>query len=364
MISLEKQKAFIIRVLYIALLLALVYVGIKFLLPLLMPFVIGIIIAVVFRPLIDLIHKKIHIKRAFVSIAVLILFYGLIGLIISLLGVKVFTLLQDLLDNLPDLYNNYIYPALDKISNDLVKQFPGIKDQVDDFKNNIGTSTLDYLKNASSSILGKLTNLAGQLPSLLIKLIFTIVSSFFFTIDYYRIASFIVQQFKGERREMLLKLKNNGIGTLGKFIRAYATIISITFVELSIGFWIIGIPNPLFFGGLVALIDVLPILGTGAVLLPWSVISFILGNTKIGVGMLLLYVFVTAVRQTIEPKIVGQQIGLHPIVTLILMYVGAQLMGVLGLLILPIIATLLVKLNKDGTIHIFKIPDCYTERKK
>jgi predicted PurR-regulated permease PerM len=99
----------------------------------------------------------------------------------------------------------------------------------------------------------------------------------------------------------------------------------------------------------------MPILGTGAVLLPWSVIAFIIGNTKIGMGMLILYVVITVVRQILEPKIVGQQIGLYPIVTLILMYVGAQLMGVLGLLILPIMATILIKLNKEGSIHLFKI---------
>ncbi len=92
---------------------------------------------------------------------------------------------------------------------------------------------------------------------------------------------------------------------------------------------------------MVAIIDILPILGTGAILLPWSIIAFILGNYKIGIGILLLYIVITAVRQTIEPKIVGQQIGLHPIVTLLLMYVGAQLMGVLGLLLLPIIATII-----------------------
>ncbi|MDF2485864.1 MAG: putative rane protein, partial [Herbinix sp.] len=149
-------------------------------------------------------------------------------------------------------------------------------------------------------------------------------------------------------------LKDNGIGTLGKFIRAYTAIISITFIELSIGFWILGIPNPFLFGVLIAIVDVMPILGTGAILLPWAIISLVIGNTKVGIGMLLLYIIITAVRQTVEPRIVGQQIGLHPILTLILMYVGAQLMGVLGLLSLPIIATILVKMNEDGTIHLFK----------
>ncbi len=352
--NLEKQKAFIIHVIYILILLLLVYVGIKYLLPLLMPFVIGMIIAVVFRHLIDVIEKKTHIKRVFVSILILLILYGIIGFLLSMIGFKVFTFLKDLLYGLPDLYRDTIEPAIRKITENLIMQFPGIEEYLADFLYNINDSIISFLSNASSTVVGTITNLASQLPTLLIKLIFTIVSSFFFTIDYYRITRFVIRQFKGDRREMVLKLKENGIGTLGKFIKAYATIISITFLELSTGFWILGIPNPFLFGGLIALIDVMPILGTGAILLPWSIIAFVLGNTKIGIGMLLIYIIITVVRQSIEPRIVGQQIGLHPIVTLILMYVGAQLMGVLGLLILPIIATLLMKLNDDGTIHLLK----------
>lgn len=352
--NLDKQKAFLIHVAYIAVILGLGYVGIKYLLPLLMPFVIGMIIAVTFRRLIDAIEKKTKIKRAFISIIVLILFYGIIGLIFSLIGYKVYVFIENLFYELPELFDNTIRPAIDSVADDLSLTIPQIRDYVDDFLTNMNESIFNFIKNASSTVIGRITNLAGQLPSLLIKLIFTIVSSFFFTIDYYRITRFIVLQFKGERREMLLKLKDNGIGTLGKFIRAYALIISITFLELSLGFLVLGIPTPMLFGGLIAIIDVMPILGTGAVLLPWSLIAFIIGNTKIGVGMLLLYIIITVVRQTIEPKIVGQQIGLHPIITLILMFIGAQLMGVLGLLLLPIIATLLLKLNKDGTIHLFR----------
>lgn len=352
--NIEKQRAFIIKFIYIAFLFGLLYVGIKYLLPLLMPFVVGMIIAVIFRRIIDLIEKRIHIKRVFVSILILILFYGILGLIVSLIGFRVFKFLGDLFSSLPNLYQYTILPALQTVTEDLSVNFPSIKGNLDDFINNIDQSIFSFITNASTTVVGKITGLAGQLPTLLIKFIFMIVSSFFFTIDYYKITRFVVKQFKGERREMLLKMKNNGFGTLVKFIRAYSIIISITFVELSLGFWLLGIPNALLFGGLVAIIDVMPILGTGAILLPWSLIAFILGNTKIGAGMLMLYIFITAVRQTIEPKIVGQQIGLHPIVTLILMYVGAQMMGVLGLLILPILATILLKLNEDGTIHLFK----------
>ncbi len=352
--NLEKHRAFIIHFLYIALILGLVYVGIKFVLPLLMPFVIGMIIAVSFRKLIDLIEKKTRMPRVFVSIFILILFYGLIGFFIVLIGFKLFAFVGNLFSGLPSLYQHTILPALQKAVGDMSEAFPSAKPYLDDFMENIGQSVFTFITNASTTVVSKITGLAGQVPALLIKLIFTIVSSFFFTIEYYKITQFIILQFKGERRDMLIKLKDSGIGSLGKFIRAYSAIISITFVELSVGFWILGIPNSVLFGLLVAIIDVMPILGTGAVLLPWSIISFIIGNTKLGIGMLILYIVITAVRQTIEPKIVGQQIGLHPIVTLLLMYVGAQLMGVLGLLILPIIATIIVKLNSEGTIHIFK----------
>lgn len=352
--NLEKQKAFIIHVAYITLILGMVYVVIKYLLPLMMPFVIGMVLAVVFRHLIDVIVKKTHIKRSFVSIFILLIFYGLLGFLISLIGVKMFSFIQNLVNGLPDLYEKTIQPAMNTIADDLILRFPGIEQYLADFLNNISDSIFSFLTTTSTTVLGTLTGLAGKVPLLLINLIFMIVSSFFFTIDYYRITRFVIRQFKGERREMILKLKNNGLGTLGKFFKAYAAIISISFFELSIGFFILKVPNAFLIGALVAIIDVLPILGTGAVLLPWSIISFILGNTRLGIGMLLLYVIITAVRQIIEPKIVGQQIGLHPIITLLLMFVGAQLMGVLGLLLLPILATIVKKLNDEGTIHLFK----------
>ncbi len=351
--NIEKRKAFILNVIYIALILGLGYIIIKYTLPLLMPFIIGLIIAVLSRRIIDFIEKKTRIKRSIVSIIVLILFYGILVLIISMIGARVFTFLKDVFGQLPDLYRYSIEPALVKITDNLIEQFPDIKPYLEEFALNISDTLFTYVKNASTTVISTITGLAGKLPSLLIKLIFTIVSSFFFTIDYYKISDFELRQFKGERREMVLKLKDNGVGTIAKFIKAYSAIISITFLELSIGFWILGIPNPFLFGAMIAFIDILPILGTGAVLLPWSVIALVLGNTKIGIGMFILYIIITAVRQTIEPKIVGQQIGLHPIITLILMYVGAQLMGVLGLLLLPVIATIIKTLNDEGTIHLF-----------
>lgn len=353
--KLEKQKAFIIHCIFIFILLIFIYVGIKYVFPLLMPFVIGVIIAMAFRGIIDKLESKTRIKRSFLSILVLLIFYGLIGFAITMIGSKISTFISSLFNSLPSLYKDTFLPALQIISDNIVERFPSVKTFLDNFVINIDQSFFNFISNTSSKVVGLATGIAGQIPTLLIKFIFTIVASFFFTIDYYKITGFLIGQFGGRKQEMILRLKDNVVGTLGKFVRAYTLIISITFLELSVGFWILGVPTPFLFGLLVAIIDIMPILGTGAVLIPWSVIALVTGNTKVGIGMLLLYIIITVVRQVIEPRIVGQQIGLHPLVTLILMYVGAQLMGVLGLFILPIIATILVKLNKEGSIHLFKI---------
>lgn len=352
--KLEKQKAFIIRCIFILILLILVYVGIKYVVPLFMPFVIGIVIAMSFRNIIDKIEKNSRIKRVFISIFILIVFYSMIGFIISLIGIKVFNFISTLFNSLPVIYNETFLPALQIVADNIADKIPSMRPYLDDFVKDFNQSIFSYVSNVSSKVVGTVTGIASQLPTLLIKLIFTIVSSFFFTIDYYKISNFIILQFNDEQKQVVIRMKDNVVGTLGKFVKAYSIIISITFLELSFGFWIIGVSTPFLFGGLIAIIDIMPILGTGSILVPWSIIAFIMGNTKFGIGMLVLYILITVVRQIIEPKIVGQQIGLHPIITLILMYIGVHLMGLLGLLALPILATILVKLDNEGSIHLFK----------
>lgn len=352
--NLEKQKAFLIRFLFFTVILGLSFIILKYLLPLLMPFVIGLIVAVVLRPLIDLLTKKLHLRRTFVSIFILLIFYSFIAFLAMLLSTRVFLFLQNLFYQLPKLYKDSIEPALTSTSDELLQRFPDIEYYLEDILNSISDSIFSFLSKASSTVVGTITGFAGQVPSILIRFIFTIVSSFFFTIDYHRITEFVLRQFSVEKRNMIIKVKDNVIGTLGKFIKAYTTLIIITFLELSLGFIILKVPNPFLVAAIVAFVDILPILGTGAVLLPWAIISFIFGNNAMGIGILILYVIITAVRQTLEPKIVGQQIGLHPVVTLICIFVGAQLLGVVGIFLLPVTATIIKKLNDEGTIHFFR----------
>lgn len=352
--NIEKQKAFLIHFTYFALILVLAYMGIKLLLPIIFPFVIGVIIATILRPVIDWLTGKIALKRSLISIVVLILFYGLVVWMANIFGVKLFNFLKDLFLQLPKLYVNTIEPALETIFNSLLHRFPEIEVYFEDGLNAIKDSLFSYITSASSAALGAITGIATQLPSILVKLVFTIVSSFFFTIDYHTISDFLLRQFPEKTRKMLVNIKNNIIGTLIKFIRAYATLMFITFLELSIGFSILGISNAIVLAFLISIIDILPVLGTGTVLIPWSIIGFAFGKTTFAIGMLILYLVILVVRQSLEPKVVGQQIGLHPVVTLICIFVGAQLFGVVGLLLLPVTVTILKKMNDEGTIRLFK----------
>lgn len=352
--NIEKQKAFLIRFAYFALLLGIAYISIKYLVPLLMPFVIGLIVAALLRHTIDIISKKTHLRRPFVSIITLIIFYSIIGLLAIWLSTKVLAFIMAIFNQMPTIYSESIAPALQTITDNFLMKFPGVEPYLQDILNNISTATMSFITKASTTVVGTITGFAAKVPSILISFLFTIVSSFFFTIDFHKISDFVLRQFSKEKRDMILTLKNNVVGTLGKFVKAYVTLIIITFTELSIGFFILHISNPLLVAGAVAFVDLLPILGTGAVLLPWTIISFIFGKTSMGIGILVLYIVVTIVRQTLEPKIVGQQIGLHPVVTLLCIFAGAQLLGVVGIFMFPITATILKKMNDEGTIHLFK----------
>ena len=355
--NLEKQKAFLVHFAYVALILGITFISFKYFLPLLMPFVIGLFVAALLRPTIDVIAKKAHLKRVFVSIFILLVFYSVIALLTLLVSARVFYFLKDIFNRLPTIYTevaNSIEPELENLSENILMQFPDIEDYLEGILSSIGDSLFSVISKASTTVVGTITGFASRVPSILINFLFTIVSSFFFTIDYHRIAGFVMKQFSKGKQEMILNVKNSMIRTLGKFVKAYITLILITFTELSIGFLILRIPNPILIAGIVAVVDILPILGTGAVLLPWAIIAFIFGNNTMAIGILILYIVVTIVRQTLEPKVVGQQIGLHPVVTLSCIFAGAQMLGVVGLLLLPITVTIIKKMNDEGTIHLFK----------
>lgn len=265
---------------------------------------------------------------------------------------------RDIFYALPQVYDTVVAPALnslqDTLENWVMALNPTLTDFVESAGNSLSSSLSSMVTAISTGALSAVTNVAGSVPSFLVKFIITIVASFFFVSDYYAITSFLARQLPQKARDMLFKVKEKGVDVIFKFGRAYAILLSITFVELLIGFSLLRVDYALLIALLTAIVDILPVLGTGTVLIPWAAAMLILGNFPLGIGLLILYAIITVVRQMLEPRVVGKQIGLYPLVTLVCMFVGTYLFGFVGLFGLPIIATVLVQLNQSGDIHLFK----------
>jgi len=223
---------------------------------------------------------------------------------------------------------------------------------------NMVVSGLQYLatiiKNLSLYLVSAITNVISNLPLYLISVIFTIVCSFFISVDYKNITTFIKRQLPDRFNSNLVEAKRFLSGTLLKMIKAYAIILSITFVEMIIGMSILNVKYAIPIAALVAVLDILPLVGTGGILVPWAIMELISKDYRMGLGLLIIYAIITIVRNTIEPRIVGQQIGLNPVVTITAMYAGLRMFGFVGFICAPMISILIKHLNDTGRIHIYK----------
>lgn len=209
-----------------------------------------------------------------------------------------------------------------------------------------------------SSLPGKamdlVTGFAVSIPGLFVNIVVMIICTFFITIDYRRLTGFCLRQLNEDSKKIFLEIKEYVVGTLLVCIGSYLIIMSVTFVELSIAFSFIGIKHAMLVAACIAVFDILPVLGTGGIMIPWAILMAVYGNYPLALELFLIYVAITVVRNIIEPKIIGGQLGLHPVVTLVSMFVGVEFFGVIGLFGFPIGLSLLRHLNDRGVIKILK----------
>lgn len=354
----EKKRDFIINVIYILIVGAVLYITLKYALGWFLPFVIGFGIAFILKPLINLITKKLKIKRKVVAGLTVLVFYATVGALFTLLLFKFGLVMKDLFIKLPSIYLNTIEPLIyelaAKVEDILVNLDPALLEAIKQAITSIADSLGSIISSVSSGAVSFITSTVSVVPSFFIILIFSIISSFFFAMDYEKITSFVIRQFSPKGREIVLDIKEYIVGTLFKIIKAYSILICITFIELSIGLSILRVESAISIALLIACVDILPVLGTGGIVIPWIFIELFKGNTALAIGLTIVYVVITVIRNILEPKIVGEQIGLHPLIMLICMFVGVKFFGVLGLFVLPIIMIILKNLNDSGKIHIFK----------
>ncbi|HJB12500.1 MAG TPA: AI-2E family transporter, partial [Candidatus Oscillibacter excrementigallinarum] len=284
------------------------------------------------------------------------------GLLLALAGIRITATITSLVQQIPSFYYSHILPALTELFTWLEELLAKLDPSLMSALQELQTQLIDMLWQLVSSFSGLLlggvslaTSLATSLPVFLIRMLLMVISTFFITIDYEKIVRFCLGCLRGNTRRVVLQIKAYVVGTLFVCIRSYALIMCITFVELSIGLSIIGIERAMLVALLIAIFDILPVLGTGGIMIPWVILSALGGDLPQALALLVLYVIITVIRNIIEPRIVGAQIGLHPVLTLMSMFVGNHLFGIVGLFGLPILLSLLRYLNDNGTISLFPV---------
>ncbi len=358
--TMDKRRKFIVNIAYWAIIAGIAYLILRYLLNLLLPFVIALLVSWVLRPLSRLYRRKLPRKLASaLTVATVLVFYLLIGGLALLLLARLLTGLAEYLGRLPTVYTQTIEPALRDLyanARELAERFdPSVVDLVNRVLPEIISSVGSAVTGFSVSAVGRLTGFVTSIPSFLISALIGIIATIFTAVSYESIKDFLLRNLPAKFNETAGYVVNSFRSIILKFCTSYALVMLITFLEIALGLLIVGVRRPVPSAILIAIFDIFPIVGAGMILLPWAILSLIQGKLLQAIGLALLYVVVIIVRQFLEPKLVGKQVGLPPLVTLICMFVGTSLFGFWGLFGLPIGAAILVNLNDDPNIpiHIF-----------
>ena len=197
--------------------------------------------------------------------------------------------------------------------------------------------------------------MTAYLPSLFIGFVIWIAASIFLSIDYDKVTGFLLRQIPDCHQPLVAATRSLCHNTVFKMTKAYGLLMLLTFGELSAGLLILRVPYAIPLAALIAVVDILPVLGTGTVLIPWALICLIRGDMALFGGLTVLYIIITVVRNILEPRMVSHQIGLSPLVTLFFMFLGLKATGgLLGMLLFPIGIMILKQLQESGYIRIWK----------
>lgn len=354
--KIERHKNFIIDFLYWTIIAVCVFIGGKYLLPILLPFILAYGIAYLLNKLICRIAGESRCKRVALSILLTVSFYVIGGSLLALIGLEVFSGIKQLISFFPAVCDHFIFPILEDSFAWIENLFQSADLATLEFLENnaegIPQALNDGVMSITNGILSVAASLVAFVPSAFMKTVITVIATVFLTIDYETIRSFLLRLIPQKQKQLLKEAKDYLSGTLLKCIASYAVIFLITFLELWVGLTLIKIPYSMMIALIIAFLDILPILGTGCVLIPWGIIAAINGDLAMAASVILLYIVITIIRNVIEPKLVGKQVGLHPMLALAAMLIGLKFFGLLGMLGLPILLSFLKRLYDKEIICI------------
>lgn len=343
----EKWAAMLICIAFLALA---VILGIRYLLPVLLPFLLAWVVSFVVRPLASKLSARTKLPKKICAALLLLLILGLLFALVWLA-------LDRLTEELGEFVDNFLNQPFDGESDlftVLSEKIPFL-DRFSAYRDSINQLLADSLSGLMVTLSSNLPNLVASilsaLPDLLFVILIAVISGFYFCTSEKDVLLSLTVYFPASLQTRFPEWKRRIKAFSWRFLRAYLLLLALTFALLLTGFLILRQKYAFLLALVVALVDLLPVLGVGTVLVPWAVIALWNRQYVLGIGLLILYVIVLIVRQIVEPKVLGKSFGLHPVFALFATFAGWYLFGFLGMLLSPIAAVLVKLLLESGRIE-------------
>lgn len=339
--NLDEKKKFIINFIYIAVWIIIIFLLFKLTSVYLIPFIIGVIIAHCVQKPAALLSSKTKIKQqncaAVLSVAIFFILMFIFIFSVWFLYSQLSQILNNITLNIDQL-KQYITNFYNWINNTIKRSNHNVQSTI---KNLIEDTVNGVIARVSTTLSGSITNMVKRLPSLLISCAVTVVATFYMAKDYNQLKKFVNGVVSDVVCKKATEIKDIFTECFLKFAVGYFWLFIITFSELLVGFLLLDVRHFIMLALLVSLLDLLPVIGTGTILLPWAAVVFFQNDYKTGVGLIILYLFNVVIKNFAEPKIIGKQIGINPLFTLIFIFFGFKIGGFFGMLLLPIVLTVL-----------------------
>lgn len=328
----------------------LVWVAIRFFLPLFAPFVLGTFLALCAEPMVRFLHRQLHLPRGIsAGIGVSMTFFLLTTLILSLFAFLIREL-GNLGKVLPDIGQtaktgfSLIKSRLLQLSTHTPESLQPVLEQN---VNRFFSDGAAFLDKGISYLLGLAGGLLSHLPSSVFGLGTAVISAFLISAKLPRLRRFLLRKIPRDRLRSLVQIRDRIRHVLGRWFSAQCKLLAVSFLILFFGFVILRIPYALLWAGTVCLVDAFPVLGCGTVLLPWSLICLLQGDAARAIGLACIYLTVTLTRSMLEPKFLSRHLGLDPLLTLMALYAGFQLWGIGGMILAPILTVITIQFTAE-----------------
>lgn len=326
------------------------YVFFKYVFVLALPFLIGWAVAFMVRPMAKKISSATNIPYRFISATLTVLI--VVGGIAVIVSAIIYAISESwgFLSGLAE--GDKLYEILEKITNP-ISGLLGDREGAAELEAHISEAVSSMISSLLSGIVGWITAFVTSVPRVLIFILVTVIASIYFSLDLENINSFFKRKLPSKASAWLVNFKNRFLSSLLKYLRAYIIIMLVTFIIMLFGFLVLGVKYAVLLAFVVALLDALPLIGVGTVLVPWSVYHLLFGEIRLCVGLVILFVVHEIIRQFIEPKIIGKNLGIHPILSLFLLYAGYFVFGLFGLLLIPVLSVIVnILVNKKDSSEV------------